>query len=104
MADSAVKRRRDELSSPVGNPLDHVAYTKPRNPQGKLRDTQDLGELIRKRRKELGLTQQDLADQCQCSRRFIGDLERGTAGGNIEQVIRVCTDLGMDLFLRVRGR
>ena len=45
--------------------------------------------LFRKRRK-LGLTQVQLADACQCSPRFIGELERGVAGGNIKQVLYVC--------------
>lgn len=35
---------------------------KPRNPRGKIRDAEDLGQAIRKRRKKLGLTQVQLAD------------------------------------------
>ena len=65
------------------------ARGKPRNPRGKIRDAEDLGQAIRKRRKKLGLTQVQLADACQCSPRFIGELERGVAGGNIKQVLYV---------------
>lgn len=76
---------------------------RPRNVDGKIRDAEELGSIMRKRRKELGLTQVELAESCRCSPRFIGDLERGVAGGNIKQVIHVCRMLGIDLFAKVRG-
>lgn len=76
---------------------------KPRNVDGKLRDASDLGDIMRKRRIALGLTQIQLAESCKCSPRFIGELERGVAGGNIKQVLHVCHMLGIDLFARVRG-
>ena len=76
---------------------------KPRNPQGRIRDAEDLGEAIRQRRRDMGLTQVQVAETCHCSPRFIGDLERGIAGGNIKQVIRVCRELGMDLYIKPRG-
>ena len=58
---------------------------------------------MRKRRTELGLTQVQLANACGCSPRFVGELERGVAGGNIKQVIHVCKMLGIDLFAKARG-
>lgn len=83
--------------------MDSLLPPKPRNVDGKVRDAQDLGNAIRKRRRALGLTQVQLAKSCGCSPRFIGDLERGVAGGNIKQVIGVCNEIGMDLFVKVRG-
>lgn len=80
-----------------------VLPPKPRNPQGRIRDAEDLGEAIRQRRRDMGLTQVQVAETCHCSPRFIGDLERGIAGGNIKQVIRVCRELGMDLYIKPRG-
>ena len=77
--------------------------TKPRRVDGMIRDAFDLGDTIRQRRKELGLTQIQLAKSCGCSPRFIGELERGVAGGNIKQVIGVCHEIGIDLFARTRG-
>lgn len=76
---------------------------RPRNVDGRIRDAKDLGNIIRSRRKMLGLTQVELAESCRCSPRFIGDLERGIAGGNIKQVIHVLRMLGVDLFAKARG-
>lgn len=83
--------------------MDDFLPPKAPNTNGKLRDAEDLGEIIRKRRRTLGLTQVQLAQSCQCSPRFIGELERGIAGGNIKQVIMVCHNLGIDLFAKTRG-
>lgn len=83
--------------------MDTFKPPKPRNVDGKLRDAEDLGQIIRAQRKALGMTQVQLAQACRCSPRFVGDLERGVAGGNIKQVITVCRNLGIDLYARVRG-
>ena len=83
--------------------MEPVVPRKPRNVNGKLTDAQALGDIMRRRRKQLGMTQVRLAEACGCSPRFIGELERGVAGGNIKQVIHVCRMLGIDLFARVRG-
>ncbi len=52
---------------------------------------------------EMGVTQVKLAAWCRCSPRFIGELERGVADGNIKQVIEACRELGIDLYARPRG-
>ncbi len=74
-----------------------------RSMTGRLRDATDLGEILRERRKELGVTQKQLAEICHCSPRFISELERGVAGGNIKQVIAVCREVGIDLYAKPRG-
>ncbi len=83
--------------------MNAITPQKPRNTDGKIRDALDLGFIIRERRVDLGLTQVQLAQACGCSPRFVGELERGIAGGNIKQVIRICRSLGIDLFAKVRG-
>lgn len=83
--------------------MEDLMKKQPRDPMGKIRDAQDLGEIIRERRIENGFTQVQLAKACKCSTRFISELERGVAGGNIKQVIHVCRLLGMDIFVKKRG-
>lgn len=55
-----------------------------------------LGQAIRARRKELGYSQQEMAEYCGCGTRFISDLENGKALG-------VASMLGLDLSIDVRG-
>ncbi len=87
----------------TGLSMEFLPPTKPRRVDGRIRDAADLGDTIRERRKQLGLTQIQLAKSCGCSPRFIGELERGVAGGNIKQVIAVCREIGIDLYANVRG-
>lgn len=78
-------------------------WIKPQNTNGKISDVYDLGEAIRKRRKKLGYTQVQLAKACKCSPRFIGEIERGIAGGNIKQVLKICHSIGIDIYAIPRG-
>ena len=76
---------------------------KPRNVDDRLDDAEELGAVMRRRRRSFGLTQIELAKACKCSPRFISELERGVAGGSIKQVIYVCRSIGIDLFAKVSG-
>lgn len=64
--------------------------------------TVDLGELVRERRLEMNLTQQDLADVAGTGRRFISELEGGKATLEFGRIIQVCRVLGIDLFAMTR--
>ena len=64
----------------------------------------DFGSLIRCRRKELGYTQEYMADVLGWSPRLIGDIERGKATVGIQRVLDLATNLGIDVTLSVRGR
>ena len=63
----------------------------------------DLGRVLKQRRKELGYTQVELAMMCNCSPRYIGDLENGKAGGTLKQLLKTCHTLGLDIFVNKRG-
>lgn len=69
----------------------------------KILNSKGLGQQIKARRKKLGYTQIELAQACKCSPRFIGELERGIAGGNIKQVIKICHSIGLDLYIKPRS-
>jgi y4mF family transcriptional regulator len=56
-----------------------------------------LGPLIRSRRKDLGLTQTELADVAGTTLRFISELERGKPTAQLDGVLRVLSALGIRL-------
>lgn len=61
-----------------------------------------LGELVRRRRRELGLTQTDVAEIANTNLRFVSELERGKPTARLENVMRVLSTLGIELEARVR--
>jgi HTH-type transcriptional regulator/antitoxin HipB len=62
-----------------------------------VRSTSDIGTLVRRRRMELRMTQQDLANMVGTSRRFIGELEDGKETAQIGKVLGVLSNLGIAL-------
>ncbi|MDF3054805.1 MAG: Transcriptional regulator, y4mF family [Gammaproteobacteria bacterium] len=64
-----------------------------------IRTTQQLGQALRAGRKQLGLTQSQLALAAGVGTRFIVDLEAGKTTLRLEQVLRVIEALGGDLTL-----
>lgn len=83
--------------------MEVIAACESRNVDGKIRGAEDLGVVIRKRRIKLGLAWVQLAEVRRCSPRFVGELERGVAGGNVKQVIPACKMPEIDLFAKARG-
>ena len=69
----------------------------------KIVDAATFGEAIRKRRKELGYTQRDLADYCGCSTVYLSRLENGKETAELGIALRVANTLGIDLVAFVRG-
>ena len=67
-----------------------------------IHDAKQLGELIRGRRHELGLTQTEVAEVANTNLRFVSELERGKPTARLENVMRVLTTLGIEL--EARGR
>lgn len=69
-----------------------------------LRSTDELASLVRARRRELGITQEELADLTDVHRTYISLLEQGRVAWKLETVLRVLHMLGMDLDVRIRGQ
>jgi HTH-type transcriptional regulator / antitoxin HipB len=65
-------------------------------------DSRSLATLVRERRKELGLTQLELAELSEVSPRFVYDLERGKPTVSMELVHKVVATLGLEMTLAVR--
>jgi HTH-type transcriptional regulator / antitoxin HipB len=76
-------------------------------PSGTMKPTRienpgQLGKLIRSRRRELGLTQTEVADVANANLRFVSELERGKPTARLENVMRVLETLGIELEARTR--
>ncbi|MGL5818748.1 MAG: helix-turn-helix domain-containing protein [Phycicoccus sp.] len=65
-------------------------------------EAMSLGGAIRKRRRELGLTQAEVADLGAVSVKFVIDLERGKSSVRLDKVTDVLRVLGLDLRVEVR--
>lgn len=62
-----------------------------------------FGLAVRKRRQELGISQEDLADRANLHRTYIGDVERGLRNISIVNIERIALALEIsvaDFFLK----
>lgn len=62
----------------------------------------DLGPRIRKQRKALGFSQQQLADLSGVGRRFVSELEAGKSTLEFDRVLLCCRALGLDVQIKAR--
>lgn len=62
-----------------------------------------IGEIIRNRRKELGITQPHLAELAKVSTNTLCKLERGQGNPTLEVLIKIAEVLGMGLKLEVKN-
>ena len=67
-------------------------------------DPKDIGQLVRQRRKEAGLTLKDAAGMAGVGIRFLSELERGKPTLQIGLAIRVLQLFGLELHVRPRGQ
>lgn len=63
---------------------------------------EELGAAIRARRRELGLTQEEVAGVARTGARFVGELEAGKPTVQLAEMLRVLGALGLDLELNAR--
>jgi len=78
---------RNGLMSPSGNKSTTL----------RLRSPKDIGALVKQRRKSLGLTQLEAADQAGVGRRFLIELEEGKPTTQLGKTIHVLSMLGVTL-------
>jgi HTH-type transcriptional regulator / antitoxin HipB len=69
-----------------------------------LRDSDELVRAMRARRRELGLSQQELANLADLHRTYVVLYEKGDRPLRFDVALRLLHALGMDLELRTRGR
>lgn len=58
-------------------------------------DYKDLGNRIRNSRREMGLTQEELAEKAGISASFLGHIERGSRVASLETLVDLCNLLGV---------
>jgi y4mF family transcriptional regulator len=63
----------------------------------KIRSTEQLGSAVRARRKQLKVTQKELAMTCGTGLRFIVDLEKGKPTCQTGKTIQVLLALGLEI-------
>lgn len=69
----------------------------------KIVNAEQLGGLVRKHRKKLGVTQKELAMVCGTGLRFIVDLEKGKPTCQIGKVLQALQALGLELSFDESG-
>lgn len=69
-----------------------------------IRDNSDLARLVHERRRELGLTQEDLAGVIGVHRVFVSQFERGKTTVRFDLVLRLVQALGLEIEIRPRSR
>ena len=68
----------------------------------KVNNMLSFGQEIKKRRKELGITQKDFSENTGLSASFLSNLENGKETVEMGKALRVIQMLGMDLQLTIR--
>jgi HTH-type transcriptional regulator/antitoxin HipB len=66
--------------------------------------TTTFATAVRERRRELGLTQQEVADVIGVNRRVIGQLESGKSTVQLRIALEAARAVGLDLRLEPRGQ
>jgi HTH-type transcriptional regulator/antitoxin HipB len=67
-------------------------------------DPSDVGQALRTRRQDLGLSQDQVAEVIGVNRRVVGELERGKGSVRLEIALGAARALGLDVDLHPRER
>jgi HTH-type transcriptional regulator / antitoxin HipB len=72
-------------------------------PFGSIFSSEDIGNVVRAKRKIDSLTQAEAAALCGVGTRFLGELERGKPTAQIGKVFRILNGLGLELQIIAKG-
>ena len=65
--------------------------------------TMDIKNIVRNRRRELGISQEDLAEMSEVSLATIKNIERGEGNPTFKTVMKVMEILGLEIVFQVRN-
>lgn len=68
-----------------------------------VKDTFEIGTILRQKRKSQGLTLAQVAQHCGVSMRFVSEVERGKPTAEFGKVLFLLRSVGVDLFANARG-
>ncbi|NOY85766.1 MAG: helix-turn-helix transcriptional regulator [Deltaproteobacteria bacterium] len=71
-------------------------------PYGTISSSEELGSMIRYKRKLDGLTQFEAASLCGVGRRVLSEVERGKKSAEIGKVLQIIYGLGLELSVTPR--
>lgn len=66
-------------------------------------DKKQIATFIKKRRKQLQITQQELATLSDISTRTLSDIETANSTTTIDTLSKVCETLGLEIILKIKG-
>ena len=66
-------------------------------------DKRQIATFIKKRRKQLEITQQELAQMSNISTRKLSDIETANGATTIDTLNKVCDILGLEVVLKIKG-
>jgi transcriptional regulator with XRE-family HTH domain len=67
-----------------------------------VKDTFEIGRILRQKRKSQGLTLEQVAQHCGLSIRFVSEVERGKPTAEFGKVLFLLGAVGVDLFANTR--
>jgi len=67
-----------------------------------VKDTFEIGSILRKKRKSQGLTLEQVAQHCGLSIRFVSEVERGKPTAEFGKVLFLLNAVGVDLYVSTR--
>ena len=62
----------------------------------------DIGKSISERRKQLSITQRDLAEIAELGIATVKDIERGKGNPSLSTLEKICTVLGLEIHLELK--
>ncbi len=56
-----------------------------------------FGSVVKQKRQELGISQEELANRAELHRTYVADIERGARNPSLLSIVRICQGLGLPL-------
>lgn len=70
---------------------------------GKVSTAEDIGKIIRLKRKEIKLRQEEIADMAKVGAKFLSQLENGKETAELGKALQVLRKLGLEVYIFPRS-